>query len=163
MLPAALRLRPDVAVMEIPLPQADGLAVAAQLGERLPSCRAIILTDRASLTYFKSAVRVGVRGFVVKQVTPGELCDGIRRVARGEQVLDPAAVAHLMRVSWSPLTVRETDVLRLLSLGWDTRAIAAELNLSVGTVRNYVTASLSKLGARTRVEAVRIVAENGWV
>ena len=159
----ALRSRPDVAVIDVELPGVDGLTAAAHLRDRLPECRVLILTSFGFAGNLLRAQEAGVNGFMLKDARPQQLAEAIRRVARGERVVD----AKLAQAAWetprNPLTPRETQVLKLTADGVQPVEIAARLYLSVGTVRNYVTAVITKLGARNRVDAIRIAQESGWL
>ncbi|MGH3714549.1 MAG: response regulator transcription factor [Micromonosporaceae bacterium] len=160
---AALRTRPDVAVLDIDMPGTDGLTVAEQLRERLPECRALILTGLSQPGNLLRALRAHAHGFIVKDKPADRLLDGVRRIARGEHVIDPELVAAAMQTGSSPLTVRETDVLRAADSGNSTDEIAAQLFLSPATVRNYLSNAISKTGARNRIDAIRIARNAGWL
>lgn len=160
---AALRTRPDVAVLDIDMPGTDGLTVAEQLRERLPECRALILTGLSQPGHLLRALRAHAHGFIVKDKPADRLLDGVRRVARGEHVIDPELVAAAMQTGSSPLTGRETDVLRAADSGNSTDEIAAQLFLSPATVRNYLSNAISKTGARNRIDAIRIARNAGWL
>ena len=102
-------------------------------------------------------------GLISKDAPPSRLADGIRRVARGERVIDPALAVAALRAPRNPLTMRELEVLRVLAMGLPSAEIAAKLDLRIGTVCNYVSTIIRKTGARNRVEAVRIAGESGWL
>ncbi|MFE9306122.1 response regulator [Streptomyces sp. NPDC088353] len=158
----AERLRPDVILLDIDLPVMDGIAVAAVLAEQLPDCRIVMLTALDRPGHLVRALGAGASGYLLKSATSAETADAIRRVAAGGRVIDPR-----MRDDWadevSPLTERETEVLRLASSGAHAREIAAELFLSLGTVRNRLSSAVGKLHARTLVDAVRIAEGHGWL
>jgi two-component system response regulator DesR len=160
---AALRTRPDVAVLDIDLPGTDGLTAAQQLYERLPECRTLVLTGLSQPGNLLRALTSHVRGFIVKDAPGDALADGIRRVAAGERVIDPELVAAALETGSSPLTARETDVLRTAETGSSTEDIATTLSLSPATVRNYLSNSISKVGARNRIDAIRIARNAGWL
>ena len=160
---AALRTRPDVAVLDIDLPGLDGLSAAALLHEQLPSCRTLVLTGLSQPGTLLRALKVHVRGFIVKDAPAASLADGIRRVAAGERVIDPDLVAAALETGASPLTPRETDVLRAAAGGVSTEEIGDELALSPATVRNYLSNSIAKVGARNRIDAIRIARDAGWL
>ena len=162
-LPAALAARPDVALLDIEMPGGDGLAAAAALRERLPSCRAIILTTFGRTGYLKRAMESGAMGFLLKDAPAAELAAAIRRVMAGERVVDPALGASALRERGSPLTDRERDVLAASADGATIADVAAKLYLSEGTVRNYLSTAIQKLGARNRVEAARLAERKGWL
>ncbi len=162
-LETAERTRPDVAVLDIGMPGLDGLEVAAQLHERLPECRTLILTGLSQPGNLLRALRAHVRGFIVKDAPAGQLADGIRRVAAGQRVIDPELVGAALDTGESPLTSRETDVLREAAAGTPTGQIGARLSLSPATVRNYLSSAISKVGGHNRIDAIRIARENGWL
>lgn len=162
-LPAALAAQPDVALLDIEMPGGDGLAAAAALEEHLPSCRVIILTTFGRTGYLRRAMESGAAGFLLKDAPAAELAAAIRRVASGERVVDPALAAAALSERGSPLTDRERDVLAASVDGATIRDVAAKLFLSEGTVRNYVSTAIQKLGARNRVEAARLAQQKGWL
>jgi two-component system response regulator DesR len=158
----ALRCTPDVAVIDVDLPGIDGITAAAALHEQLPDCAVLILTVMARPGTLHRALAAHVSGFVLKDSAPGELADAIRRVSTGSRVIDPdLAVAALGQVN--PLTPRETGVLRIAAEGATVSGIATRLSLSSGTVGNYLTSATVKLNARSRVDAIRIAEQNGWL
>ncbi|TDB93526.1 response regulator transcription factor [Actinomadura sp. 7K534] len=159
----ALRHRPDVAVLDVDLPGVDGVTAAAELHERLPECRVLILTGLGRPGDLRRALDAHAHGFVLKDVPPEELATAIRRVAAGEQVVDPQLALVALRQPESPLTPREAQVLRLAAEGADVDDIALALSLTAGTVRNYLASCITKLNARNRIDAVRIAGEFGWV
>jgi two-component system response regulator DesR len=159
----ALERRPDVAVLDIDLPGMDGLTAAEELHQRLPECRTLVLTGLSQPGNLLRALKVHVRGFIVKDAPADTLLGGIRRVAAGERVIDPDLVAAALETGASPLTGRETDVLRAAEDGIPTDQIAARLSLSPATVRNYLSNSISKVGARNRIDAIRIARNAGWL
>jgi two-component system, NarL family, response regulator DesR len=161
--PAALEARPDVALLDIEMPGGDGLSAAAELAQQLPSCRVIILTTFGRTGYLRRAMESGGAGFLLKDAPAEELAEAIRRVAGGERVVDPALAASALSERGSPLTDRERDVLAASVDGATIRDVAAELFLSEGTVRNYVSTAIQKLGARNRVEAARLAQQKGWL
>ena len=160
---AARRTRPDVAVVDIDLPGLDGLTAAELLYEQLPACRTLVLTGLGQPGNLLRALKVHVRGFLVKDAPADTLADGIRRVARGERVIDPELVAAALETGSTPLTAREADVLRAAESGIPTDQIAAELSLSRATVRNYLSNAISKVGGRNRIDAIRIARNAGWL
>ncbi|MBG0817242.1 DNA-binding response regulator [Planomonospora sp. ID82291] len=160
---ACLRHRPDVALIDIGLPGADGITAAAELRRALPGCRAVILTGLATPAALRRALEAGARGFVVKDTPAGQLAGVVRRVARGEQVVDPDLAVAALSARENPLTCRELEVLKVAAEGAPVEEIADRLYLSGGTVRNYLSRILAKVGARTRVEAIRIAKQDGWL
>lgn len=160
---AAHQHRPDVALLDIDLPGVDGLTAAATLHEQLPQCRVLILTALAAPANVRTALEANVAGFLAKDTPATELIHAIRLVAGGGRIIDPALALATLETRRSPLTERETDVLRLHSEGLDPREIAGQLFLSYGTVRNYLASATDKLGGRNRIHAIRIATENGWL
>jgi two-component system response regulator DesR len=162
-LPAARRWQPDVAILDIDLPGQDGLTAAGRLAADLPECRVLILTALAQPTNLRSALAANVAGFLAKDTPAVDLIKAIRDIAGGARVIDPNVALAALDARPSPLTPRETDVLRLHAEGLDPREIAARLFLSHGTVRNYLASATDKLGARNRIHAIRIATENEWL
>ena len=162
-LPAALDSFPDVALLDIEMPGGDGLSAAAALRERLPSCRVIILTTFGRAGYLKRAMESGALGFLLKDAPAAELASAIRRVMEGERVVDPGLAAAALSEGENPLTERERDVLRASANGATIEDVAARLHLSAGTVRNYLSTAIKKLGTRNRVEAARFAERKGWL
>jgi len=161
--PTAVRTQPDVAVLDIDLPGIDGLTAAQRLQASAPNCRALILTGLTQPSHLLRALESRVRGFLPKDAPADQLADGIRRIAAGERVLDPNLVAAALETGSNPLTARETDVLRTAAGGISTEEIANTLYLTAGTVRNYLSNAIAKLGARNRIDAIRIAREAGWL
>jgi two-component system, NarL family, response regulator DesR len=159
----ALETHPDVAVVDIDLPGVDGLTAAEQLYQRLPECRTLVLTGLSQPGNLLRALKVHVRGFIVKDAPADTLADGVRRVARGERVIDPELVAAALETGASPLTAREADVLRVAEGGAPTDQIAVQLSLSPATVRNYLSNAINKVGGRNRIDAIRIARNAGWL
>ena len=160
---AALAHRPDVALLDVEMPGRSGLDAAAELAERVPSCRVVIVTTFARSGFLRRAMRQGAAGFLLKDAPAGALADAIRRVVAGERVVDPALAARALAEGPDPLTEREREVLRAADDGATVAQVAARLHLSDGTVRNYVSSAIGKLGVRTRAEAVRLARERGWI
>jgi two-component system response regulator DesR len=160
---AARRARPDVAVLDIDLPGVDGLSAAQQLGKDNPGVHVLILTGLSQPGYAARAMRAGVTGFLRKDAPPDELADAIRRVARGQRFIDPALVLAELDAYDSPLTPRESDVLRAAADGAPITEVAASLVLSPATVRNHISNAIHKLGARNRMDAVRLARNAGWL
>jgi two-component system response regulator DesR len=160
---AALETRPDVALVDIEMPGGDGLSAAAALTEQLPSCRTIILTTFGRTGYLKRAMESGAVGFLLKDAPAAELAAAIRRVMNGERVVDSALAVSALSERGNPLTERERDVLSASADGATIRDLAAKLYLSEGTVRNYLSTAIQKLGSRNRVEAARLAEQKGWL
>ena len=167
-LPAALALaaagnRPDVAVLDIEMPGIDGLAAAALLRTELPEVKIVILTTFGRPGFLRRAMESGVSAFLVKDSPADKLTQTIRRVLAGERVIDPDLAVAALANGVNPLTPRERDVLEASSDGRTIAEIAAQLYLSEGTVRNYLSGCIQKTGARNRAEALRIASEHGWL
>ena len=160
---AARAHHPDIALLDIDMPGNDGLAAASVLTREVPQCRSLILTTFGRPGYLRRAMESGACGFVVKDAPPEQLADAIRRVAAGERVVDPVLAAETLASGASPLTARERDVLVAARLGATVSEIAGKLFLAEGTVRNYLSAAITKAGARNRAEAVRTAEARGWL
>jgi two-component system response regulator DesR len=162
-LEAARASRSDVAILDVEMPGLDGIAAARELRAELPQCRALIVTTFGRPGYVRLALEAGAFGFVVKDTPSGQLADAVRRVARGERVVDPALAAESLAAGPTPLSARETDVLISLRQGNTAAEVAGLLHLSEGTVRNHLSSAIGKTRARNGQEAARIAAENGWL
>jgi two-component system, NarL family, response regulator DesR len=162
-LTAALDTLPDVALLDIEMPGGDGLEAAAVLHERLPSCLVVILTTFGRSGYLKRAMESGAVGFLLKDAPASELAEAIRKVMKGERVVDPALAAAALSEGDNPLTDREREVLAASKGGATIEDVAGGLFLSEGTVRNYLSTAIKKLGARNRVEAARLAEKKGWL
>ena len=163
LVPAALASHPDVAVVDIEMPEQDGLSAAAELQQSLPTCRTLILTMYGRPGFLHRAMEAGVSGYVLKDTPVEQLATAIRRCAAGEDVVDPALAARALRAGPCPLSTREREILAACAEGRSTAEIATGLWLSEGTVRNRVSEILGKLRVRNRGEAVQIARENGWL
>jgi two-component system, NarL family, response regulator DesR len=161
--PAALQSVPDVALLDVEMPGGNGLIAAAALREKLPSCRVIILTTFGRAGYLKRAMESGAVGFLLKDAPSSELAKAIHRVMRGERVVDPDLAAVALSAGDNPLTEREREVLAASEDGATIEDVAARLYLSEGTVRNYLSTAIKKLGARNRIEAARLAERKGWL
>lgn len=153
----------DVALLDIEMPGLDGVAAARELRAALPGCRVLMVTTFGRPGYLRQAMAAGASGFVVKDTPARQLADAVRRVHQGLRVVDPTLAAESLARGDSPLTLRESDVLRAAADGKTVADVAAELHLSEGTVRNYLSSAIAKTGARTRAEAVRLAVERGWL
>jgi two-component system response regulator DesR len=162
-LEAAIRTRPDVAVLDIDLPGMNGLSAAEALNGQLPSCQILVLTGLSQPGHLLRALKVHVRGFILKDAPASTLAEGVRRVAAGERVIDPELLAGALETGESPLTPREADVLRAAEEGISTDEIARSLALSSTTVRNYLSNAITKIGGRNRIDAIRIARDAGWL
>lgn len=160
---AAQELSPDVAVLGATLPGSDGFAVAVTLHATLPSCHSLIIGGRRDPSGVRRAVAAQATGFVAREATPDHIMEAVRRAARGGKVIDPDLAFAALSAPQNPLTSRETDTLRMAAEGATTAEIAERLCLSVGTVRNYLSRSITKTGARNRVDAIRIASGAGWL
>ncbi len=161
-LQAVLIQKPDVFITDIEMPEMTGLDVAAELKRRRTATRVMILTTFARAGYLRRALDAGASAYLLKDMRAEELADAVRRVHRGLRVIDPELAAEAW-VEADPLTDRERQVLRLAGDGLGGSDIASQLNLSEGTVRNYLSEAISKLGAANRVEAARIARTKGWL
>jgi two-component system response regulator DesR len=161
--PAARAARPDVALLDVEMPGLDGLAATTALRAAVPSCRVLVVTTFGRPGYLRRALEAGASGFVVKDTPARQLADAVRRVHAGLRVVDPALAAESLAAGSSPLTARETEVLRAARDGGTVADLAADLHLSEGTVRNHLSSAIGKTGARTRAEAVRLADEAGWL
>lgn len=160
---AAKSARPDVALLDVEMPGLDGIEAAAALRTAFPGVRVLMVTTFGRPGYLRRAMEAGAAGFVVKDTPATQLADAVRRVHQGLRVVDPSLAAETLVAGTSPLTGRESDVLRAAREGGTVADIAKELHLSEGTVRNHLSAAIGKTGARTRAEAARIALDNGWL
>ena len=157
-----LALKPDVVLTDIEMPRKTGLELAAELRRRADPARVVILTTFARGGYLRRALNAGAAGYLLKDAPAEKLAEAVRRVHAGLRSIDP----ELAAAAWEdadPLTDRERQVLRLAGEGHPSARIAAELHLSEGTVRNYLSEAISKIGAENRVEAARIARQKGWL
>jgi len=160
---AVEKLGPDVLVTDIEMPEMTGLEVAAALKISRPAVRTVILTTFARPGYLRRALDSGARGYLLKDRPASELADAVRRVHKGLRVVDPALATEAWSAEDDPLTDRERQILQRAGDGRSSSEIAAELRLSEGTVRNYLSEAISKLGAANRVDAARIARAKGWL
>ena len=158
----AHNLRPDVVVTDIEMPEMSGLELAKRLRDEGGRERVVILTTFARPGYLRRALDAGASGYVLKAAPSRDLAEAIRRIHAGGRAIDPELAAE----AWGeidPLSDREREVLRLTESGQSAGDIAAELHLSEGTVRNYLSEAISKLSARNRIDAARIARIKGWL
>ena len=155
--------RPDVAVLDLQMPDRDGISVAGELAEVLPGCGVVIVTGHGRAGHLKRALSAGVRGFLPKTVNATVLADVVRTVHTGGRYVDPELAAEAISAGDSPLTPREADVLELAAGGAPVEEIAAKVHLSVGTVRNHLSSAAGKLGAPNRHAAVDAARRHGWI
>lgn len=160
---AAERAKPDVALLDIEMPGKDGLEAAAELKGRLPSCHVLMLTTFGRPGYLRRAMEAGASGFLLKDAPAAQLADAVRRAALGLRVIDPELATAALAEGPNPLTEREREVLDASRSGQAVTEIANLLHLSAGTVRNYLSSAMQKLGAKTRTEAARTAEERGWL
>ncbi|WP_306324925.1 response regulator transcription factor [Streptomyces venezuelae] len=155
--------RPDVAVLDLQMPGADGVRVATALRDELPDCRTMIVTGHGRPGHLKRALSAGVRGFVPKTVSAQRLAGIIRTVHAENRYVDPELAADAIATGDSPLTAREAEVLEFSADGAPVAEIARHASLSPGTVRNHLSSAAAKLGAENRHTAVRLAQAKGWV
>jgi two-component system response regulator DesR len=161
-LAAVAEHRPDVLLTDIEMPGRTGLDVAQALSERGDPVRVLIITTFARSGYLRRAMDAGVAGYVLKDAPIADLVSALRRVHAGERVV----AAELAMAAWDsadPLTPRERELLQEVTTGASNADIAARLNLAEGTVRNYLSTAMAKLGARNRSEAANTARERGWL
>ncbi|WP_122818910.1 response regulator transcription factor [Nocardioides pantholopis] len=162
-LPAVLAHRPDVALVDVEMPGLDGIAATALVRDAAPGTRVLVVTTFGRPGYLHRALRAGASGFVVKDTPAARLADAVRRVHAGLRVVDPTLAADSIVTGASPLSERETEVLRAARGGSSVATMARRLSLSGGTVRNHLSAAIGKTGAANRTEAVLIAEDNGWL
>lgn len=153
----------DVVLMDVEMPVMDGITACQAVLARFATTRVLMLTTFGRPGYVQRALDAGAAGFVVKDAPSEMLADAVRRVARGQRVIDPSLAVEALTKGTSPLTDREVEVLRSVADGGTVADIAVQLGLGHGTVRNHVSAAMTKTGARTRAEAVRIATDSGWL
>jgi two-component system response regulator DesR len=159
----ARELAPDVVVTDIEMPEMTGLELAAALKQAEAKARVVILTTFARPGYLRRALDAGARGYLLKERPASELAEAVRRVHRGLRAVDPALAAEAWSADEDPLSDRERQILQRAGDGRSSSEIAAELRLSEGTVRNYLSEAIAKLGAANRVDAARIARSKGWL
>jgi two-component system response regulator DesR len=160
---AARRTYPDVALLDIEMPEGDGLTAARALRTALPACRVVMLTTFGRSGYLRRAMESGAVGFLLKDAPASSLARAVRRVMQGERVVDPELALQALAEGNNPLTPREREVLSAALSGRSHAEIAAHLILSEGTVRNHLSAAIQKLGARNRMEAAHLAEQRGWL
>lgn len=153
----------DVAVLDLQMPGLDGIAVAERLGADLPGCATVIVTSHGRPGHLKRALAGGVRGFLPKTTSAATLAAVVRTVHAGGRHVDPELAAEAIAAGDSPLTPREADVLELAADGASVEEIAERASLSPGTVRNYLSNAVGKLGAANRHDACAIARRMGWI
>jgi two-component system response regulator DesR len=153
----------DVALLDVEMPGLDGIEATAVLKAALPDVRVLVVTTFGRPGFVRRALQAGADGFVVKDTPARQLADAVRRVHQGLRVVDPQLAADSLVTGDSPLTERETEVLRAARDGGSVATIAKAVFLSPGTVRNHLSAAIGKTGADNRGEAVRIAEQSGWL
>jgi len=154
--------KPDLLVSDIEMPNMTGLELAQRVNDDAGNTRVVIVTTFARAGYLRRALDAGVRGYLLKDSPSAQLADALRQVHRGNRVIDP----QLAMAAWTeqdPLSDRERQVLRLAGEGSSSAEIAEKLSLSQGTVRNYLSEIISKLGVSNRIEAYRLARQQGWL
>jgi two-component system, NarL family, response regulator DesR len=155
-------LRPDIALTDIEMPKLTGLELAQRIRDSAMPCKVVILTTFARPGYLRRALESGASGYLLKDSPSEKLADALRKVHRGGRAVDPELAVD----AWSesdPLSDRERQVLRLAGEGMQANDIAEKLGLSHGTVRNYLSEAIGKLGVENRIEAYRIARQKGWL
>lgn len=160
---AARKHRPEVAVLDLQMPGLDGIETAEQIIAGVPDCRCLIVTSHGRPGHLKRALAAGVAGFLPKTVSSRTLAEAIRQVHAGGRYVDPELAAEAIGAGDSPLTPREADVLELAAHGAPVEEIAGRAHLSQGTVRNYLSSAVAKLGVTNRHEAVHVARRHGWI
>jgi DNA-binding NarL/FixJ family response regulator len=169
----ALELRPDVVVMDVSMPELNGLKAMEALKNLMPAARILIFTRHTDSSYVQRLLQSGASGYVLKQSPSDELVRAIQRVAAGQTYLDPAVTEQAVGASSSragirgstakPLSPREEEVLRLVALGFLTKEIAARLEISMKTVETHKANAMSKMGMHSRIDIVRYAVLQGWL
>lgn len=160
---ACVDLEPDVAIIDVEMPGMGGIEATRRIKDRKPAVRVLIVTTFGRPGYVRRAVQSGADGFLVKDTPAAKLADAVRRLHSGLRVVDPTVAEHSVFVGDSPLTERETEVLREARRGDTTAIIARRLSLSEGTVRNHLSSAIRKTGSGNRAQAVQTAEENGWL
>jgi DNA-binding NarL/FixJ family response regulator len=167
--------RPDVAVLDISMPELNGIVLSRRLASEMPGLRLLVLTLHEDRAYLNQAIEAGVRGYVLKRSAVENLVQAIRAVMVGGLYIDPAIVGRvfeskqvnkrlLARKGVSPaLTDREADVLKMAALGFTNKEIASRLDVGVKSIETYKARGLEKLGLKTRAELVRYASGQGWL
>ena len=159
----ARRTRPDVVLMDVEMPAKNGITATADVTAAIPDVRVLIVTTFGRPGYLGRGLQAGAAGFVVKDTPARELAAAIRRVHVGLRVVDPSLAADSLVSGESPLTTRESEVLREARAGGTVSDVAKRMFLSEGTIRNHLSSAIGKTGARNRAEAVTIADNNGWL
>lgn len=162
-LAAARTQRPDVLVLDLQMPDLDGIEVAEQVLAEQPDAACMVVTSHGRPGYLKRALSSGVRGFLPKTVSAATLASVVRKVHAGGRHVDPDLAAEAMAAGDSPLTAREADVLEAAADAAPVEQIAARVHLSAGTVRNHLSSAVTKLGVSNRHEAASLARRMGWI
>ncbi len=162
-LAVAMKVQPDIALLDIEMPGATGIEVAGLLRDALPTCKTLILTTFGRPGYLRRAIENGASGFLVKDAPAAQLAMAIRRIMAGERVVDPQLAMSALSDGDNPLTHREQEILLFVHRGASNADIASSLALTEGTVRNYLSTAMQKLAAGTRVEAAMKASQKGWI
>jgi two-component system, NarL family, response regulator DesR len=161
--PAARRLRPDVALVDGAMGTRDGFATIRELHAAVPACAVIVMASSHNPGEMREAIAASADGVVGKDSAPDKITEAIHRVAAGKKAFDPDLAFSTINSPANPLTRREVDVLHLAAQGEPAMEIAERLHLSVGTVHNYISRVIGKTGARNRIDAIRIAESAGWL
>lgn len=153
----------QVAIMDVEMPVMDGLTATAAIFADYPETKVLMVTTFGRPGYVRRALEAGAGGFIVKDTPAPQLAEAIRQVAAGQKVVDPQLAVDSLTQGTSSLSERETEVLREAAKGGTIDDIASALNLSAGTVRNHISAAMTKTGGRTRAEAAMIATQKGWL
>jgi len=159
----ALSYRPDVAVIDVDSRDGEELALGGRFSAQLPECRMLLVTGAPTPECLRRVLSQQGPGLLGKNAPAERLVEGIRTVVGGRRFIDPELALLAINAAENPLTPRELEVLRMAAEGTPTREIADQLALSVGTVRNHLSTIANKVGARNRVDTIRIVRESGWL
>lgn len=162
-IPLAIKHQPDVSVLDIDLPELNGLDAAEQLTQAVPNTTILMLTVFGRPGYLRRALANGALSFILKDTPPAQLVEAIRRTAQGERVVDPELAIAALERGDSPLTQRESQVLAASRHLHRTADIARRLSLSEGTVRNLLSSAMQKLHADSRTQAAAIAENHGWI
>lgn len=163
LLATVARVTPAVAVVDIEMPDLDGIGATAKIRAAHPQTRVLILTTFGRPGYLRRALEAGASGFMVKDTPSQELARAVREIAAGGRVVDPKLAAESLFEGENPLTPREQEVLREVEAGHHTATIAKTIYLSPGTVRNYLSSAISKTHADTSAGAARYARDQGWL
>ncbi|WP_265456506.1 response regulator transcription factor [Enterococcus sp. HY326] len=158
-----LQLAPDVAILDIEMPDMTGLEIAAQLRILKRPVKIVILTTFAKESYFQQALSSEVNAYLLKDSPSEVLIQSVNRVLAGDTIFSPELVRSVLKAEKNPLTKREMEILKVIQTGANTAQIAQQVFLSEGTVRNYISSILSKTATKSRIEAINVAMANGWL